>query len=359
MKFTTTKNGLIKGLSTVSRAISPKAMQAILGCVLIEVGDSIQLMGNNLEIGIQTAIEGDIEQIGSIAVEAKMFLEVIKKMPDGDVLIETEEETVHIKSGKAKFKIPFKDPEDYPRLPENEGGIHFTVDGGEFKDMIQKTAFAAAENSSNKPMEGVNLVIFNNSLSMTALDGHRIAERHLPINSKDVNVIVPAKTMKEISAIVTEVEMHIYVTDKYMTAMFGETLVISRLIGGKYFETDAIMKGNSSMTVKVDRKEFYNCIDRAALLTKDATKKPVIAHITDKIHISINAVMGKMDEDVDAVVDGEEIKIGFNPTFMMDALSAIEDRDVTLYLTNNKSPIVIKDNETYTYLVLPVNFAEG
>ncbi|MBR3645231.1 MAG: DNA polymerase III subunit beta [Lachnospiraceae bacterium] len=362
MKIKITQKDLLKGLTTVTRAVNQKSTQAILGCVLIDVGENITLMGNNLEIGIQTVLEGDIEGQGKVAVDAKILTDMIRKMPEGDITIESKENEVTIKGGKAKFKVSSRNADEYPALPDVGDGVHFAVDGMIFKDMVKQIAFAAAENSSNKAMEGINLVLKEQILSMTALDGVRVAIRHVVVDdSKEMTTIVPGKTMREMAGIIEDDKVHFYFADKHLMALFGNTTVVSRLIVGNYFDINKILGIDFSIKVKVDRKAFYDCVDRSTLFTKDVEKKPVIMAVYDNsVNLGITTSQGSMNEDIEAVVEGSELRIGFNAKYMLDALAAIEDDTVIIRMKDPKSPICIKDDEDiYLYIVLPTAIQEG
>lgn len=358
MKFTTRKGSLLKGLTVASRAVNSKSMQAIMGCVLIEAGDDIKLTGNNTEIGIQTAIEGEVIDSGSIATDAKILLDIVKKMPDGEMSLSTEGEELRIKGGKAKFSIPFRGSDDFPSLVDPGNGTHVSVDSRQFKDMVRQVAFATLENSSQKAMEGINLSFKDREMTMTALDGHRIAVRSTVIDSQnEVSAIVPCKTMREAASIMDDGKTDIYVTENYMTFLFDDTTIISRLIDGKFWDINQLIRGDFGLEVSVKRSDLYNCVDRATLFSKEGDKKPIIVDITDKMNVQIKTHMGSMNEDIDVAINGNGIKIGFNPRFWIDALSVIEDDEITIYLKDPKSPVLIKDEqETYKYLILPVNF---
>ncbi len=361
MRFVATKHELQKGLNTVSKAVATKSTQAILGCILIECDDTITFTGNNTELGIKTAVTGDIEEKGKVAVESSLVMNIANKLPDGYVTISTDDTTMTIKSGKAKFQIPFRTGENFPTLPETGNAAHFTMDARFFKDIISEVGFAAADNMiAQKVLEGIYLTTKDQTLTATAVDGHMIAIRNIVIDDgKETATIVPAKYMKELAKIVTDDELHVYVSDNYFSLEFGYTTAITRVIDGKYIDTTPIIGGDYSLNVKIKRKDFLECIDRAVLLTSTGDKKPVIATVSDSIlNIAIKGAIGSMDEDIDIVSEGKGIKIGFNPRFMIDILQAIEDEDITIYMTDAKKPIVIKDDESYTYLVLPVNFAE-
>jgi DNA polymerase-3 subunit beta len=212
-------------------------------------------------------------------------------------------------------------------------------------------------------MTGELLEIRDNRLRMVALDGHRIAIRNVELNNsyEDRKVIVPGKTLNEISKILsgdTDKFVSIYFTDKHALFEFDDTIVVSRLIEGEYYRIDKMLSSSYQTRVNVQRKEFLSCIDRATLLFKEEDKKPVIIMIgEDSMELKINTTLGSMDEIIEISKDGDDMNIGFNPKFLIDALRAIDSEEITLYLVSPKAPCFIRDvEETYCYLILPVNF---
>ena len=201
---------------------------------------------------------------------------------------------------------------------------------------------------------------------MVALDGHRIAIREIALKdpSEEHQVVIAGKTLNEISKILssdTEKEVHIYITEKHVVFEFDQTVVVSRLMEGKYYNIDSMLSSQYSTTVNMNRKELLDSIDRGMLLIKEDDKKPIIIMVSESsMKCKINTTIGSMDETIDIQKSGENINIGFNPKFLIDALRAIEDEEVTLYMVSPKAPCFIRSKEgaeeKYCYLILPVNF---
>ena len=213
-------------------------------------------------------------------------------------------------------------------------------------------------------MTGELIEIRNGELKIVSLDGHRISIRKLLLKEDTVSkkVIVPGKTLIEISKILSgEMEdmVNIFFTENHIIFEFDQTIVVSRLIEGEYFKIDQMLSNDYETKVRINKKEFLNCIDRATLLVKEGDKKPVIINITDEImELKIKSQLGTMDEEIMITKEGRDLLIGFNPKFLIDALRVIEDEEVDLYFMNAKAPCFIKDEkETYIYLILPVNFS--
>ena len=167
--------------------------------------------------------------------------------------------------------------------------------------------------------------------------------------------------MNEISKILsgdTDKDVSIFFTDNHILFEFDDTIVVSRLIEGEYFRIDQMLSSDYETKVRINKKEFLSCIDRATLLVKEGDKKPVIINITDGVmELKMNTIIGSMDEEIDITKEGKDLMIGFNPKFLIDALRVIDDEEVDLYMVNPKAPCFIRDaEENYIYLILPVNF---
>ena len=317
-----------------------------------------------MELGIETIIEGNIEEKGSIALDAKIFSDIIRKLPDNDVTIITDENlNTLITCEKAKFNIPGKSGEDFSYLPFIEKTDCIRVSQFTLKEIIRQTIFSIAANENNKLMTGELFQIENNTLRVVSLDGHRISIRKIELkeNCQDKKVVVPGKTLNEISKILsgeTEDMVDIYLAVNHILFEFGNTKVVSRLIEGEYFKIDQMLSSDYETKVKINKKEFLDCIDRATLLVKEGDKKPIIIHIEDAfMELRIDSQIGSMKEEIDIEKTGKDILIGFNPKFLIDALKVIDEEEITIYLMNPKAPCFIRDDEgKYVYLILPVNF---
>ena len=200
-------------------------------------------------------------------------------------------------------------------------------------------------------------------MRVVALDGHRISIRRIQLKDQydPLKVIVPGKTLNEVSKILSgevDDEVKLFFTDKHIMFEFHDTLVLSRLIEGEYYKIDQMLSGDYETRVTINKREFLSCIDRATLLIKESEKRPVIIQITDgSMELRINSSIGSMNEDITIQKEGKDILIGFNPRFLMDALRVIDEEDIEIYLFNPKAPCFIKDKEeSYIYLILPVNF---
>ena len=365
MKIVCTKSNLLNGVQIVSKAVPSKTTMSILECILIDSRNGeIKLTANDMELGIETTIEGEILEKGMIALDAKIFLEIVRKLPDNEIVIETDDfYKTSITCEKAKFNIIGKSGEDFSYLPEIEKIDHVMVSQFTLKEIIRQTIFSISDNDNNKLMTGELFEINNNTLKVVSLDGHRISIRKIDLKNHYDNkkVVVPGKTLSEISKILPgdmDKDVNIFFTDKHILFEFEQTVVVSRLIEGEYFNIDQMLSSDYETKVKINKKELLSCIDRATLLVKEGDKKPVIINITDNcMQLKMNSTVGSMDEEIDITKEGKDLMIGFNPKFLIDALRVIEDEEVDLYMVNPKAPCFIRNaEESYIYLILPVNF---
>lgn len=365
MKILCTKSNLVKGVNIVSKAVPSKTTMPILECILIDATtDIIKFTANDMELGIETVVEGEIAKKGLVAIDAKIFSEIVRKLPDNEVVIECDSNLqTTITCEKAKFSISAKSGDDFSYLPYVEKTEMLTLSQFTLKEIIRQTIFSIADNESNKMMTGELFQIQDNMLKVVSLDGHRISIRKTELKNsyQPRKAVVPGKTLMEVSKILSgeaESEVNISFTNNHIVFEFDDTIVVSRLIEGEYFRIDQMLSSDYETKVKMNKRELLNCIDRATLLVKEGDKKPIIIHILDDVmELKIKSQIGSMDEEIMIEKEGRDLLIGFNPKFLIDALRVIDDEEVTLYLTNPKAPCFIKDdNETYIYLILPVNF---
>ena len=342
MKIICSKSSLLKSVSIALKAVPSKTTMPILECILMDATtNQIKFTTNDMELGIETIVDGTIEEKGKVALDAKIFYEIIRRLPDNDITIRTDDKySATITCEKAKFNIPGKSGEDFAYLPMIEKDEPLTISQYTLKEMIRQTIFSIAVNENNKLMTGELFEIKDNCLKVVSLDGHRIAIRKMPLKREysDRKVVVPGKTLSEVSKILS-----------------------GRLIEGEYFRIDQMLSSDYETKLKINKKEFLDCIDRATLLVREVDKKPIIINITDNdMELRIDSTMGSMNEEIDIEKEGKDIMIGFNPKFLIDALRVIDDATVTIYLVNPKAPCFIRDDEeNYTYLILPVNINQN
>ena len=296
------KSKLLEGINISLKAIPGKSTMAILECMVIEAKDGIiKLISNDLEIGIETIIEGDIKEPGSVAVNAKVFFEIIRKLPYNEVSISVNENlTMNISCGKAKFNIPVKDTEEFPYLPKIVKDKSVLISQFTLKEVIRQTVFSISDNENTKVMTGELFEIRGSQLKVVSLDGHRISIRKVDLkqNYDDVSVIIPGKTLIEISKILNgglDDEICMYFTDKHVLFEFDNTIVLSRLIEGEYYKIDKMLSSDYETKITVNKKDLFDSIDRTTLMIResddvqlDNIARTVIANNNADCHIALH-----------------------------------------------------------------------
>lgn len=367
MKIVCNKTDLLNTVNITLRAVPSKTTMPILECIVIQAtDDKIKLTANDMELAIESFVNGTVIEPGNIAINAKIFSEIIRKLPDSEVSISSENYEVTILCEKAKFKLSAKSSEEFPSIPEIQKDTCIKISQFTLKEVIRQTVFSIADSETNRIMTGELFEVNKNELKVVSLDGHRISIRKIELKEEysPIKVIVPGKTLNEISKVLpgdTDKMVSLFFTEKHILCEFDQTTVVSRLIEGEYYKIDQMLSNDYETRVTINKKELLSCIDRANLLVRESEKKPIIINILDsQIELSMTSSLGSMKEEISVNKEGKDILIGFNPKFLMDALRVIDDEEVDIYLFNPKAPCFIKDKEeTYIYLILPVNFNAG
>lgn len=364
MKIQCQKVDLLNGVNIVLKAIPVKSTMPILGCIVIEAGNQyIKLLANDMELGIETLVKGTVFEPGTVALDAKIFSEIIRRLPENEVFITTDDKYMtEIVCEKANFSISGKSSEEFPYLPKIEKENAVVLSQFTLKEVIRQTVFSISDNENNKIMTGELFEIKGNELRVISLDGHRISIRRIEMKDayEEQKVIIPGKTLNEISKILSgeaSSTVQIYFTDKHALFEFDDTVVLTRLIEGEYYHIDQMLSSDYETKVTINKKELQSCIERASLLIRETDKQPIIIDIdNNNFELKINTAIGSMNEEIDIAMEGKNIIIGLNPKFLLDALRVIDDETVNLYFINAKAPCFIRNQEqTYIYLILPVN----
>lgn len=316
-----------------------------------------------MELGIETIVRGTVLERGKIAIDAKLFSEIIRKLPDSDITIETDDRyNVSISCENAHFNISGKSGDEFSYLPTIERNEHISLSQFTLKEVIRQTIFSIAANENNKLMTGELFEVNENELKVVSLDGHRISIRNIQLNDNygHKKVVVPGKTLTEISRILSgdkDKEVLIFFASNHILFEFDDTMVVSRLIEGEYFKINQMLSSDYDTKIALNKKELLDCIERSTLLIRESDKKPIIIRIGDEeMELAISSAIGSLKENIAVDKKGKDIVIGFNPRFLIDALRVIDDEEVSLYMINSKAPCFIRDDEqNYIYLILPVN----
>jgi len=367
MKFICDQADLLKSITTAGRAIPVRASMQVLECFFIKAyNGEISIIGNDLSLYIITTLNGDVTEEGETCVNAKLFNDIIRRLPEGDISISTDNSNnVFIVSDKSKFNIAARATTEYPGLPNEVYENSFRIFNYDLKEMIKKTIFAVSDNESNKVLASEDFEVNGNQLYVTALDGHRIARvRHeLDRDYGKFKALVMSKTLSEIMKILqaekedSKETTLISFSEKIIKFENKEAIILSRAVEGKPFNIEQIMAGDYDTVLNINKKEFLDSIERASLLIRDIDRRPVVIGIgQESIEIKISTTLGSMNEIVPVEMEGNEFVIGFNPKFLIDILRVIDDEYIEAKLVNSKAPLKIDaKDESYVYILLPVN----
>lgn len=364
MKLSFEKSILLNGINIVMKAVPSRTTMPILECILIDASDEeIKLTANDMELGIETKVKGTVLEPGKTAIDAKLFSEIVRKLPDSQVIIETDEnDKVVINCEKSNFVIAGKPGDEFSYLPYIEKDHYISLSQFTLKELIRQTIFSIAVNENNKQMTGELFEVKDDFFRVISLDGHRISIRKVKLQDhyEDEKVIIPGKTLSEVVKILSgdlDKEVVIYFTNNHVLFEFDDTIVVSRLIEGQYFNVDQMLSSDYETKISLNKKEFLDSIERSVLLIRENDKKPLILKVEDEnMEVAIRSAIGSLKEDILIQKEGKEIVIGFNPKFLSDALRVIDDETVEIYMVNSKAPCFIRDSEgSYIYLILPVN----
>mgnify|MGYP005773786847 FL=1 len=368
MKIICKKTDLSKGINIVSKAVPTKTTMPILECILIDASaEGIRFTANDMELGIETFVEGQVEEAGLVAIDARIFGEIVRKLPDNDVTISMiSGNQVQIVCENANFTIHVKSGEEFSGLPDVEKVQSIQISQFTLKEMIKQTIFSISDNDSNAMMTGELFEIKDQLFKIVSLDGHRISIRNVELKEQyePIRVIVPGKTLNDLTKILSgEMEeiVTIYFSKNHLLFEFEHTRVVSRIIEGEYFKIDQMLSNDYQTKIHINKRELLDCIDRSTLLIKEGDKKPIVMDIKDHVmELKMQSFIGSMDEEIQIQKEGKDIMIAFNPKFLIEALRVIDDEEIDIYMMNPKAPCIIKDSdhqmESYVYLILPVNF---
>ncbi|MCX7843331.1 MAG: DNA polymerase III subunit beta [Clostridia bacterium] len=362
MKVICSKDALIEGIGIVQKAVTTKTTLKILEGILLEASDRFKLTGNDLEIGIESYVDADIREQGNIVLNSKMFGDIVRRLPDSEVLIEVKQNfEVIIECENSHFEIKGLPASEYPALPPIKRENVFKIKQKIIRDMIKQTIFAVSIDENRRILTGSLIECADNEISIVSIDGFRLALRRYLISNdiQDFNVVIPGKTLNEIVKILQPVEdeVAIYISDNQILFEMQKCKVVSRLLEGEYLNYKSIIPQDFETKLRVGTKELLASIERASLITSEEKKYPVKFRIADdKLIISSNTDLGASRDEVRVDMYGNKMEIGFNPRYFIEALKVIEDENVDIFFTSSIGPCTIKpvEGSSFAYMILPV-----
>lgn len=368
MKFTCEKNQLVSAISVASRTVAQKSAISGLEGILVRAGVKVMLTGYNLETGITVSVDADIQETGACVMPARLFFDIVRKLPDDTVSIQVDESfKVSIKGGISSFTITALSADDYPELPDVDSEKGIRVPQNELKAMISGTIFAVSENQARPIHTGVLFEVDNDSITSVAVDGYRLAlRRYLPEESleRTLKFVAPAAALKEVEKILgdTDDPATFYPGSKHILFTIGDATLVCRILEGEFLDWRRVLPQNNPVKLVGNVSRLTDSIERVGLVISEKLKSPVRCKFGDNAaELRTVSTIGEAYDVCPIAGDGKDLEIGFNCKYLLDALRAVPDSECTLEMINGLSPIVLNPTEgnRYSYMLLPVRLKAG
>ncbi|WP_297635696.1 DNA polymerase III subunit beta [uncultured Clostridium sp.] len=362
MIFTCEKQKLLEGISIVQKAITGKTTMHILDGIYINAfGSTLTLIGSDIDVSIETIVEADVKNPGKVVIDAKIFGEIIRKLPNSEIKIETlENDTIQITCEKSVFNLGYMNADEFPELPSLNEDLKIDVPQNILKNMIKSTSFAIAQDETRPILQGVLFEVKEKTLNLIALDGYRLALKKEFLDTDiEVEVVIPGKTLNEVSKILEDTESNVQITftNNHILFNLDKTKIISRLLEGKFVNYRSLLPQEHKITISVKKQDLQNGIERASLMAKDGNNNLIKMDMEEEtLVLSSNSQLGKVREEVSINLQGDKIQIAFNSRYLLDVLKTLDEEEVILEMTSSVTPCIIKGKmaDNYRYLVLPV-----
>jgi len=363
MKVTCEKHILQAAVAVSSRAAASKSPIPALEGLLLESGNDLRITGYDLKKGIYSNIEAEISEPGSIVLDAKLFGEMVRRMPDGLVTVSSDEQlTTTVKCGKTEFSFMGMDAEDYPELPNVDGLSSYTINQGIMKNMINQSIFAVSDNDARPVYTGSMFEIEDGVLTLVSVDGYRLALRREAIEGGNEHneFIVPGSALSDIERICssTDENIKISVGGNHISFTIGSTVIVTRRLEGDFLNYKKALPTEFKYTVRVNRSELQRAVDRVSLIVDEKTKNPIRMSFNDgAVDCLCITPIGKAEDMCMCDGTGEGMEIGFNDRYMMDALKSAPADELLICLNTSSSPCVIlpaDSSDKFKYMILPI-----
>lgn len=364
MRFTCEKSMLVTGLNIASRTVAQKSSLAVLEGIYCRAADGLTLTGYNMETAITYGIDADVTDMGECILPAKLFGDIIRRLPEGPVTVVVDENyKVSIRAGYASFTICAESSEDYPELPDVDTGRNIYIPQCKLKELISGTLFAVSESQARPVHTGVKFEVEEDSISAIAVDGFRLARRtYRPEGGtgRKLSFVVPAAGLKEAEKILTdsEEEAAFLLGPKHILFTIGNATLVCRLLEGDFLDWRKVVPTDCPIRLCAHVSDLASSIERVGLIVSEKYKSPVRCIFGNQtLHLKTNTTIGAAEDRCAFAGDGKDLEIGFNVRYLADALRVIPSEEVILELTNGLSPIVLTpadEKYDYAYMVLPV-----
>ena len=361
MKFSCEKALLSAAVSVTSRAVAAKSSIPAMEGILIEAGKNLRLTGYNLETGIQATVPAEIVEEGSLVLSARLFGEIVRKMPDDMVVFTSQNYTVNIKCGLSEFNILGTDPEEFPELPNVDQQNTLTMKQPALRSMIAQTLFAVSDNESRPIHTGSLFEVDETGLTIVSVDGYRLALRHEAVEEQkgSFSFVVPGSALSEVEKICSSEET-VTITQGARHIMFrtGDTVLVCRRLEGDFLAYRNAIPRNNTIKIEVEARALLSSIDRVSLIISEKLKSPLRCVFGDGIvSITTKTAIGDAADQCVISGNGNDLEIGFNNKYLMDAVKAAPADKLRMEFTSGVAPCVIlpaEGEENFVYMVLPV-----
>lgn len=366
MKIICNTSILAEAVMNVQKAVMTKTAMPILEGILFTAEDNgVKLTGYDLEIGIETTIEADVIEEGSVIINAKTFCDIIRHIPYDKIIFETDEKLqCKIYCGDIEYYMTGISPKDYPELPVIINGKDIDISQKILKDMIKKTIFSVAVNDVRVIHKGIKFEIKPGEIRLVAIDSHRIAIRKefIDYNGEELSFVVPAKTMGEIMKLIPDGDdfVKIGLGRRHILFEINGYTIISRLLEGEFMKYESIIPTNYNTVVRTKTKDMISSVERVALIITDRFKAPLkLEFREDELKISTATALGTANDKLEVSVDGNDIEIGIQSRYILDALRAGEEDEILIGMVSPTNPVCIipTSGESFLYLILPVRLS--
>ncbi len=364
MRFTCEKSMLVMGLNITCRTVAQKSALSAIEGILCRAGDGLSLTGYNMETAITYLIDAEVGDVGECVLPAKLFGDIIRKLPEGLVTVVVDENyKVSIRAGYASFTISAESAEDYPELPDVGDGKSIRIPQLAMKELINGTIFAVSENQGRPIHTGVKFEVEENTVSAIAVDGFRLARRTYHCENttaRTLSFVVPAQGLKEVEKILQDGDENVAFTlgSKHILFQIGTATIICRLLDGEFLDWRKVVPVDCPVKLVAHVCDLASSIERVGLIVSEKYKSPVRCVFSNQeLLLRTNTTIGVAEDKCALAGDGKELEIGFNVRYLIDALRAVPAEEVCLELTNSLSPIVltpVDDKQDFAYMVLPV-----
>ncbi len=363
MKFVCDGTILSDAALTVSKACAVKTTTLALECIKLNAkNDGLTLTAYDGEISIEKKIKAEVLEEGELCVNGKMFADFVGKISSFEVIVASDETGVVIRYADSESYMQALPASEFPYLGDRttDGKDYFEIKESELKSLISKVVFCCATESSRPILKGALLEAKNGVLAASALDGFRMAYAYCPVegSSAEMKIVCPARTLVEISRMLdSEENLKVY-ADKYLLSVgLRDTVITSRLYAGEFVKKENIFPPAFLSKVTVKRAELIDSVERAAVLLRgDKNNRLFLDVKNDKVVVSANSDMGKIEETVTAELDGKELKIALNFKYLLDAVKALFQEEIVLSFNSAATPFTLENanDKTSSYLVLPL-----